>query len=186
MTTPSSSYYENIIRSNPAYILQYRQHRWRFFYRSGNISSFIWKHSTDIFTFSKSCLTVQKAPVHPSWQVPASYHRPVTISLTARQKAEVRKALASIPFSRLKTDPCSFVNLMGDYMISEDLVCYLPFGFSYRFASQSPCEALQPLLQVLEQIAAGSPDYAEICRMEKHLFSWHRWEQLQKTDKKGS
>ena len=179
MTTPSSSYYEAIIRENPKYAVKYLAHRWLPFYRASRIRSFTWTRSGDIFSYRKGCLTFQQAPVNPAWQVPDSYFQPVAIPLNARREAAIAKTLAAIPFSRLKTSACSFVNLMGGHMITEDLTCRFPLGFTYRFAAKRFCQELDPLYRLLTQIAGNSPDYQQICHMETWLFTEQRWDQLQ-------
>ncbi len=183
MTSPTSSYYENIIRSSLSYRLRYLGHRWPGIFSARQIRSFSWEHSRDLFTYRKGCLTVRKTEAHPSWQVPEAYLTPITIPLSRRQEAALRAALGKVPFSRLRSAPVSFVNLMSDAMISEDFRCRLPLGLSYRYVDRHSCEALAPLEKALLAIAETSDQYRKITRMEALLFSDTRWEQLHPKNK---
>ena len=178
MTYPADSYYESIIRDNPLYRLRRLDFRWRWFYSAKRIRSFSWIHSGEIFTYRKSCLTVQKAPVNPAWQVPNSYYTSISIPLSSRQVRKIRSVLGAIPFSQMHTTACSFVNWMEKGMISEDFRCHFLFGFSYRFADGNPCISLEPLEQILKQIAETSDQYGKISSMEARLFTEQRWARL--------
>lgn len=183
MTRPTDSYYEAIIRRSLRYRIGYRAFRWRRFYSAGRIRSFSWTHGGEIYTFQKDCLTVQKAPVSPHWQVPDVYNRPVSIPLSPAQVRSIRKALEKIPFSRMKTTACSFVNRMEDGMIAEDLCCRFLLGGCYRFADTGYCRELEPLEKILEKIADTSEAYGKIRELETWLFTEQRWDQLQKKAK---
>lgn len=179
MTTPAASYYKRKIHQNPKLWLRYQQHRWLIFYTAKHIRSFYWKHSGDIYQYMHGKLTVTKAPVSPDWQVPNAYFRPVVISLSPKQDKLIRSALLRIPFSKCKTDPCSFVNLEHDGMIAEDFRCRFALGMTFRFAARSSAKALTPLFRVLQEVADTSPDWGKICQMEKWLFTEQRWQKLQ-------
>lgn len=178
MTSPASSYYENIIRGSLSYRLRYRQHRWPKVCSANQIRVFSWEHSRDLFTYRKGCLTVRKTESHPSWQVPEEYLTPIHISLSRKQEAALRAALREVPFSRLRSTPVSFVNLMSDAMITENFHCRLPMGLTYQYVDRHSCQALAPLEKALLAIAETSDQYREITRMEPWLFSEKRWAQL--------
>lgn len=179
MTTPAMSYYEAQIRANGSYRREYRKHRWRSFYSAGRITAFSWHHKDEEFQYRDGHLTVKMAPVHPGWQVPEEYRTPVRLSLDGQQTAAVRSAVRGLPFSKLRTDPCALVNLMEQGMLCEDFCCRFRFGGSFRFASQSAREELEPLRKVLQQICSDSADYRRIREMEKWLFTEERWNRLQ-------
>lgn len=178
MTTPAQSYYEDMIRSDPAMRAAYARHSWPKLRSPRGIRSFSLE-AGDIFDFTGGTLTVRKMPPHPDWHAPAEYLAAVTLKLTPLQLSKLRRVLEQTPFSRLHTDPCSFVNLFEGYRcISQHFSCRFRYGREYHFASQSEHALLKPLVSTLAELAAASPEYRRITAMESWIFDWNRFGKL--------
>lgn len=180
MTTPAMSYYEQIIKRDPSIQRRYKKHLWPALRSSRSIRSFTYKYGADIYEYSAGLLTVRKSEPHPDWHAPAEYLKPVKIRLSPRQEQSIRNALEATDFPNMRTDPCSMVNLAGDYMISEHLSCRFRLGGEYQFASQSPSGKLEALESALKAIAGSSGEYRKIEEMGKWIFDFKRLERLKK------
>lgn len=180
MTTPAMCYYEEKIKRDPAIQRQYLKHRWPALRSSRSIRSFTYKYSDDIYEYSPGRLTLRKSEPHPDWHAPAEYLKRVEIRLSSRQDRSVRDALKATDFPNIRTDPCSMVNLAGNYTISEHFCCRFRLGGEYHFASQSPSDKLEALESALEEIAGESEEYRKIEAMEEWIFDFNRLERLKK------